>query len=281
MSEGARQALGALPPYHELEVRGVRLAYNDDGRGPAVVCLHAIGHGGSDYRRVSEALRSRYRVIALDWPGHGHSDADSEAASPWRYADLLEGFLEQLGIERVVLVGNSIGGGAALRYTAAHLQHVRGLVLCNPQGLDRLGGLAPMICRSMARFFSAGVRGKNWFGKAFELYYGSVLPSPEAAAQRARIVAAGYDSAPVLAQAWSSFALAHADARMLTPQIRCPVQFCWAMRDRFVSFQRNRAALTRFANARVEKFERSGHSPFLEQPAHFLHVLERFLDGLR
>ncbi len=281
MDESARGVLGAVAPYKEVDVGGVRLAYNDDGQGPAVICLHAIGHGASDYARLSLKLRARYRVIALDWPGQGRSGADSEPPSPWRYAQLLEAFIEQLKLDRVVLIGNSIGGGAALRYTAAHLQRVRGLVLCNPQGLDRGGRAARLFCNLMARFFHAGVRGKPWFGKAFARYYQMVLPSPEAETQRGRIVAAGYENAEVLEGAWRSFAQAQADARALVPQIRCPVQFCWAMRDRFIPLARSREAVLKFANARVEKFLLSGHSAFLEERVHFDHVLDRFLDGLR
>lgn len=277
----ARAVLGATMPCKEVEVDGVRLAFDDDGHGPAVICLHAIGHGASDYAGVSRALRGRCRVIALDWPGHGRSAPDPQPASPWRYAELLEKFLEQLALDRVVLIGNSIGGGAALRYTAAHLQRVRGLVLCNPQGLDRGGRFAGAFCRTMARFFAAGARGAGWFARAFALYYQAVLPAAEAAAQRRRIVAAGYENAAVLEQAWRSFAEAHADARALIPQVRCPVQFCWATRDRFVPLARSRAAVLRFANSRVEKFAASGHAAFLEEPAHFLHVLERFMDGLK
>src|SRR5437588_6888685 len=113
MTQSAREALGAIEPHKQIDVGGVRIAYNDDGAGPAVVCLHAIGHGASDYARVSQTLRRRHRVIALDWPGHGRSGPDIEAASPWRYAQLLEKFIEQLELDRVVLIGNSIGGGAA------------------------------------------------------------------------------------------------------------------------------------------------------------------------
>ena len=281
MSEEARHALGASPPFREMEVGGVRLTYNDDGEGMTLVCLHAIGHGASDYRSVREGLSEKYRVIALDWPGHGNSDPDGVPASPWRYAELLEIFLDQLGIEHAVLLGNSIGGGVAIRYAAAHMQRVRGLVLCNPQGLDRAGWLAPILCRSMARFFGAGARGAKWFDRAFEFYYKMVLAAPAANAQRARIIAARREMAPILAQAWSSFAQAQADARALAPQIRVPVQLCWAMRDRFIPLSRNRAAALRFPIARLEKFEDSGHSPFIEEPPHFLHVLQRFLDGLR
>lgn len=281
MSNTARENLGATLPHKEIEIGGVKLAYNDDGAGPVVLCLHAIGHGASDFARVSRALRNRYRVIALDWPGQGRSGPDSEAASPWRYSELLEKFVEALKLDRIVILGNSIGGAAAIRYAAANLQHVRGLILCNPGGLDKGGRAAALFCRMMARFFGAGVRGSKWFARAFNAYYKQVLPSPEAAAQRAKIVLAGYETAPILEQAWISFADPQADVRQLIPQIRCPVQFCWATRDRFVPLGRSLPAVSRFANARVEKFVTAGHAAFLEDFAHFQHVLERFLDGLR
>jgi 4,5:9,10-diseco-3-hydroxy-5,9,17-trioxoandrosta-1(10),2-diene-4-oate hydrolase len=273
----AREALGAIPPHKEIEIGGVKLAYNDDGAGPVVLCLHAIGHGASDFARVSQTLRNRYRVIAIDWPGQGRSGPDNEAASAWRYAELLEKFIQALQLDRIVIIGNSIGGAAAIRYTAANLQHVRGLVLCNPGGLDKGGRAAVLFCRMMARLFGAGVRGSKWFARAFNAYYRQVLPSPEAVIQRAKIVLAGYETAPILEQAWISFA----DPRPLIPQIRCPVQFCWATRDRFVPLARSRAAVLKFPNARVEKFTTAGHAAFLEDFAHFQHVLERFLDGLK
>jgi pimeloyl-ACP methyl ester carboxylesterase len=91
-----------------LEVDGIRLAYSDEGQGMTLVCLHAIGHGSRDFLAVRDALKNSYRVITLDWPGHGLSDDDTEDASATRYAHLLTAFLEHLKLEQVVLLGNSI-----------------------------------------------------------------------------------------------------------------------------------------------------------------------------
>src|SRR5205823_1809781 len=52
-----RGEVGAAAPFNEIEVGGVRLAYNDEGYGPAVVCLHAIGHGARDYAGLRLRLR--------------------------------------------------------------------------------------------------------------------------------------------------------------------------------------------------------------------------------
>ena len=81
-----------------IEVEGVRLAVARDGRGPAIVCLHAIGHGGRDFDAFTAAVKDRFEVIRLDWPGQGRSDPDSKPLTPTRYAELLAGVLERLRI---------------------------------------------------------------------------------------------------------------------------------------------------------------------------------------
>src|SRR6185436_13106650 len=119
-----------------LSIDGVTLAYDDaPGPDPAVVCLHAIGHGASDFAGVRAHLEDRHRVLAIDWPNHGASADDATAPSVARYSAVLSGFLDRLGLDRPVLLGNSIGGAAAIRYAATHPERVRALVLENPGGL--------------------------------------------------------------------------------------------------------------------------------------------------
>src|SRR4051812_13255833 len=106
-------------------VDGVRLAYDDAGSGPAVVLLHAIGHDTRDFVRLSAKLATRHRVVALEWPSQGRSGPDRVPATAERYAGLLDGFLAAIGIERAVIVGNSIGGAAAIRFAHAYPDRVR------------------------------------------------------------------------------------------------------------------------------------------------------------
>lgn len=274
-----RSAIGARAPWQQVTVDGVRLAYDDEGTGPALVCLHAIAHGAGDFADLRARLRPRCRVLALDWPGHGNSGDDTAAASAVRYAELLAGFVDTVGIKQVVLIGNSIGGAAAVRYAAAQPARVRGLVLANPGGLDRVDALTGPATRLMARFFTAGAQGARWYPRAFAAYYRFVLSAPAARAQRTRIVAASVEVAPVLAQAWRSFGTAENDVRSLGPRITCPVLFTWATGDRINQLRRCRPAIERFPNARMETF-RGGHAAFLEDPDAFTAALERFLDTL-
>lgn len=277
----ARRLLGAAPDAARRQIDGVQLAYDDQpGPAPAVVCLHAIGHGASDFAGVRAHLRGRHRVLALDWPGHGASGDDSVAASAARYTALLAAFIDQLELDRPILLGNSIGGATALRYAAANPERVRGLVLENPGGLFALDATARTAIGAMVRFFAAGARGARWFGPAFGAYYRMVLRQPAAAAQRRRIVAAGYELAPLLRDAWRSFGEPDADQRALAPRVGCPVLFAWAKQDQIAQLRRARAAIAQFPNARLETF-RAGHAAHLEAPEAFVQSLDGFLHELR
>jgi pimeloyl-ACP methyl ester carboxylesterase len=273
-----RHALGASADRRFLTVDGVRLAYDDVGSGPTVVCLHAIGHGASDFARLAARLQGRHRVLSLDWPGQGWSDSDREPPSSRRYADLLGGFLAAVDAGPSVIVGNSIGGGAAIRHAAAHPE-TRGLVLANTSGLDLFDATTRIACGLMARFFRAGARNARWYPLAFAAYYRSVLPMKPAAGQRARINAAAYEMAPILADAWAGFADPRGDFRALAPTIACPVLVTWAMRDRFIQLRRCLPAIQSFPNGRLVKFD-AGHAPQLETPEEFEAEVAAFLRAL-
>ncbi|HLY36607.1 MAG TPA: alpha/beta hydrolase [Candidatus Binatia bacterium] len=277
MNGTRRSAVGATHPWRDVTVDGVRLAADDEGAGtPALVCLHAIGHGARDFAALRRAFAPAHRVVALDWPGQGNSADDSRPPSAARYAALLAGVLDALGIERVVLVGNSIGGAAALRYAATHPERVAGLVLENPGGLDRPDRLSRRVIDLMVRFFAAGSRRAAWFPPAFAAYYRTVLQRSAAAAQRARIVASAYEIAPVLHDAWVSFGAPDADLRNLVPTIRCPTLFAWGVRDVAVQLRRSLPTIARFPNARLERFA-AGHAAHLETPEELVAAVRRFV----
>lgn len=279
VAETPRGALGADAGGPRVEAAGVMLAYDDEGAGVPIVCLHAIGHGASDFRALRTRLAARYRVIAPDWPGHGRSDDDLVPPSGLRYAEVLAGFLDALRLERVVLVGNSIGGSAAMAYAATHPERVLGLVVENPGGLDPQDRLARSAVAAMVRFFAAGARGARWFPVAYRAYYRLVLQRSPASAQRRRITAAGCEHAALLRDAWRSFGEPAADRRDDLPRVGCPTLVAWATRDRFVQFRRALPALGRFRQAEVVRFP-AGHAAHLETPEAFGDTLERFLDGL-
>jgi pimeloyl-ACP methyl ester carboxylesterase len=278
-----RLALAVPEPRRLVEVDGVALAVHDsapESALPVLLCLHAIGHGGGDFAGVEAALHDSYRVISVDWPGHGASGPDVSPPSALRYTTLLEGLVRALELKQVVVLGNSIGGAVAVRFAALHPELVRAVILCNPGGMDPGGLIARLFIGHLVSKFHDGAEGHASFKPWFDEYYRSILVTDASAARRTLIVEAGYESAPVLEQAWRSFAQPEADQRALAASLKMPVLVAWAARDGLIQWSRNREAIEAIPGVKVLQFE-AGHSPFLETPAEFLAVVTPFLATLR
>ena len=127
-------------PVQHLRVDGVDIAWMDSGeRGQPdvpVVLLHGLSSSmGYWAHNLPELSRDR-RVLALDLPGYGASGRpDAPYTPPW-FADMVVGFLDEVGIDRAVLVGHSMGGQIALTVALAHPDRVDRLVLAAPAGLE-------------------------------------------------------------------------------------------------------------------------------------------------
>ncbi|MBI5569845.1 MAG: alpha/beta fold hydrolase [Desulfomonile tiedjei] len=97
----------------EVSVRGRKLAFEVkpetfDRGALAVVCIHGTAGDREDWRFQLDGLSGRFTVIALELPGHGASDPPDEPTVP-EFAQAVEVFVETLGLQRVVLVGCSLG----------------------------------------------------------------------------------------------------------------------------------------------------------------------------
>lgn len=267
-----------------MDIRTIRagstpIAVRMHGAGPPIFCLHATGHSGRDFERLALRLGDRFSFYAPDFPGQGESPSETLPASAARYAALLPDLFSMLDLESAVLLGNSIGGAAAVTFAAAHPDRVKGLVLCNSGGLAPGRLIARLYCNRMARRFEKGAAGDAGFPAWFASYYTKILVEPEADWRRQEIIADGPRNARVLAEAWRSFAGKDADIRHLVPQLRMPIWYAWAKDDAAVRWSwANKAALAAPVH-RVSLFG-GGHSAFLEQPDAFDAGLLSFLADL-
>jgi len=257
---------------------GVAMAVHRRGRGPALVCLSAIGHDVHDFDALAERVGDRFSLVCIEWPSHGQSGDDATPVSAQRFADLTTAVLDRLGLEPPMILGNSIGGAAAILHAAR--RPVRGLVLCDSGGLVAVTPLIRRVCGVYEGLYAGGERGAWWFGAASALTYRFILPSPAAAAQRRRIVASLPRLAGKLREGWASFGRAGADIRHVAAALDVPIWVAWAKRDPVIPYGACRPALDRLRRATTTLFP-GGHSPFLEQPDAFADGLLAFADGLR
>lgn len=132
-----------VPERRHVVVDGMRLHYLDWGRrdGRPILFLHGGALNAHTWDVVCLALRDQYRCLALDQRGHGDSEwspvMDYEPAAHLRD---IRGLVELLGLERFLLVGQSMGGVNAFAYATHHADHLAGLVLIDVGPNTRAGG---------------------------------------------------------------------------------------------------------------------------------------------
>ncbi len=129
------------------------IAYREFGEGEPLVFVHGLLVDGRLWDGVAEHLADRYRCIVPDWPLGSHRlpmNADA-ALDPPAVAEIVIAFIDELGLDRVTLIGNDSGGAISQMATAAHPDRVERLILTNCDTLEHFPpfpfSLMPPIAR--------------------------------------------------------------------------------------------------------------------------------------
>lgn len=126
---------GAGPPVETVSVGGRTVCYAGAGTsGDVVLLVHGYGGDRNSWLFLQEPLAARYRVYALDLPGHGTSCKDVGDGSVDLLADAVLGVLDAIGADRAHLVGHSLGGAVVLAAAARAPERVASLTLFAPAG---------------------------------------------------------------------------------------------------------------------------------------------------
>lgn len=113
---------------------------------PAVICLPGLTRNSKDFNELADKLRAHYRVICPDQRGRGRSQRDADAAhyQPMRYVQDMLNLLDVLGIEKLAVIGTSLGGMMGMVLLATQPQRITGLVIndmgpvIDPVGIARI-----------------------------------------------------------------------------------------------------------------------------------------------
>jgi len=121
------------PQSKYVDLSDIRLHYLEwAGEGRTAVLVHGSGLCAHTWDPIARALAPRFRVLAFDLRGHGDSDKPDGHFSWPEVAGDLPGFIDALGLEDILLVGHSRGGGVATLGGAQRPEHVWRMVLMEP-----------------------------------------------------------------------------------------------------------------------------------------------------
>jgi 4,5:9,10-diseco-3-hydroxy-5,9,17-trioxoandrosta-1(10),2-diene-4-oate hydrolase len=271
------------------DVGEFRLHYHEAGDGPPVVMLHGGGPGASawsNFGRNLPVFAERYRTVLVDQPGFGDSDKPAVTGQYFTFsADALLGLLDKLGIERAHLVGNSLGGGTAVRFALRHPDRAGRLVLMAPGGLS-LNVFSADPTEGIKKLYAFAAPPGPSREKLAEflrtLVFDQSLITDELVEERFA-TASDPESLRAMASMGASFTAPESfEDGMLWREayrLRQRVLLIWGREDRVNPLDGALAALKLMPRAELHVFGRCGHWAQLERFAEFNRLTMDFLGG--
>ncbi|MBB4198594.1 alpha/beta hydrolase [Rhodoblastus sphagnicola] len=276
-----RAELEAAYPGAYRMVDGVRLRLRDTGPrdAPAVILLHGFGSSLDTWEPWATSLSAHYRVIRFDLPGFGLTGPDPTGDyTDAREIQILVDLMDQLGVARASLVGNSLGGRIAWNFAAQHPRRVSRMVLVSPDGFASAGfeydktpetplmmrALPYVTPRSLLRetLAAAYARPEGLSETTLTRYHDLMLAPGVREAILARMEQVMLrDPAPTLAH------------------IQVPTLLLWGEKDAMIPIGNATDYLRDLPHATLVRLPNLGHVPFEEDPAASLVPVQKFLAG--
>lgn len=240
--------------------------YIDEGSGDTLLILHGLFGALSNFDDVIEGFKSRCRVVIPVMPIY---DMPVRQASLEGLTAFIERFVAYKNLDKMILLGNSLGGHVGLLYTLAHPEAVKALVLTGSSGLfeNTMGGSFPkrgnydyIKERVGYTFYNPETATKELIDEVFEIT--SSIPKCMNIVQIAKS------------------AQRHNMAKDITA-IKVPTCLIWGLNDTItpphVGHEFNRLIST----SELHFVDKCCHAPMMEQPQRFNVVLEKFLDKIQ
>ena len=245
------------------------ISYLTDGQGPPLLLLHSLGVSSEAWSRVIESLAQSYSVYAWDMMGHGDSDKPPRNFLIEDYARNVTQFSDGLGLDQIILCGNSVGALIGLEVAAAYPEKVKALILVGCPGWDGWGR-AERLMLSASNYDSED-NPLPATEEQLAMSYTRVTKEliEWVTQQRAKaglwmkktMIAIGlYDTIPKLLR------------------VRCPTLVVFGSED--LLREREKVLLEGISGAKHAVVPKAGHLPQLDNPEGFLQEVKQFLSSI-
>jgi pimeloyl-ACP methyl ester carboxylesterase len=267
---------------------GAAVNYVDIGEGPVLVFIHGLSGCWQNWLENIPFFARSHRVIAVDLPGFGASPLPTEKITIRGYAGIVDALLDSLGIERAVVVGNSMGGFIGAELAIEFATRVEKLVLVSAAGLTTMERHSDRVFAGLKRADRVLAMGAAWAAtrsdnlsrrpglrKALMLAVAAHpdrLPAPLIAEQVRGSGKPGFMDA---LEALGTYPL---EDRL--ERIEIPTLVVWGAKDWLVPVRdADRFVKAIGANATRLVYEDTGHVSMLERPARFNADVAAFLSA--
>ena len=271
-AEAAVGAETARP--RELEAAGLRLRYLALGEGDSVpvLLLHGFGADLNTWMFTQPALADGRQVIALDLPGHGGSAKQLDHADAESLAAIVEHALNTLGIERLHLVGHSMGGGIATSFASRKPERVATLTLISS------AALGPEINAAFIDGFVRAARRREAIEALHLLVHDPALVSRSMVEDvlRYKRLDGVPEALAAFAEEWFPGGRQRIGLSGAVADLKLPAQIIWGREDRIIPVAHAEALASRLP---VHILEQTGHLPHMEKAGEVNRLIKRLIEN--
>jgi pyruvate dehydrogenase E2 component (dihydrolipoamide acetyltransferase) len=270
-AEAAAEAGTGSP--RELEAAGLRLRYLALGEGDSVpvLVLHGFGADLNTWMFTQPALAEGRQVIALDLPGHGGSSKQLDRTDAESLAAIVGDALNALGIERLHLVGHSMGGGIAILFALRQPERVATLTLISS------ASLGPEINTAFIDGFVLAARRREAIEVLNLLVHDTALVSRTMVEDvlRYKRLDGVPEALAAFAEEWFPGGRQRAALSDAVAMLKLPVQIIWGREDRIIPVAHAEALTSRLP---VHILEQTGHLPHMERAGEVNRLIKRLIE---
>lgn len=261
-----------------FQTQGIRLAYDDNGSGLPIVFLHAFPLNRSMWSTQVTALSTQCRTIAVDFRGHGESDAPLWSFSLEQYASDVAALLDHLHIPQAVLVGLSMGGYVSLVFSRKYGDRLLGLVLADTRAQQDSPETRTGRFHLAQTAYTQGTDAVANIMLPKLLGPTSLKSKPELVEQIRRTI----QQTPVSGILVDLMAMAErGDSVAQLSAIHCPTLVLIGEEDHTTPLVDAQLMASHIPDARLGIIPSAGHLSNCEQPASFNEFLRGFVEELR
>jgi pimeloyl-ACP methyl ester carboxylesterase len=271
-----------LPESKFIDINGLRVHYTDEektkDKKETIVLIHGTGASLHTWQGWLPELQKSFRVIRMDLPAFGLTGpAPDRNYSIENYVKFLENFFAALGIKQVNLVGNSLGGHIAWRYTAAHPDDVFKLILIDSAGLPRMGDIPLPIRLARKPVFSTVAKylsPRFLIKRTLKDVYFDPNKVTEDLINRYHTLALRAGNRQAFVD--RALQLVEGDGTLLR-KIGSPTLILWGRHDRWIPVEQAENFRKKLLLPQTVIYENAGHLPQEELPAESLADALKFL----
>lgn len=280
------KARWAPAPSQFMELQGMQVHYRDEGSrtdDTPIVLIHGTSASLHTWEGWVNALKGERRVITVDIPGFGLTGPEPRSNYHIdRYTDFVLGFLDQLGVRRFVLGGNSLGGEISWHVAAAAPQRVVQLILVDAAGFKRLPTGLPLgfiLAAGFERFglgwMSARTLPRGVVESSTRFVYGDAKRIAPGLNQRYFELQLRAGNRRALGQRLSQHNMGR-DVDQLA-RLTMPTLIIWGGRDRIFSVGQGKGFHSAIKGSQFVVFDDLGHVPHEEDVLRTVKVVQDFL----